>query len=101
MFRKEKIMGIVSGFFARPAPTMPMICDMETKSKGAYRFFGDERVNPADILHSHIKQTLKRAEGHKVVLSVNDTTSMNLSHHKATEGPDWKLLTQLLQKIWL
>lgn len=99
--KKKRVMSIVRDFFARPASSIPMACDTGAKLKGAYRFFGDERVNPADILHSHIKQTLKRAEGHKVVLSVNDTTSMNLSHHKATEGPDWKLLTQLLQKIWL
>jgi transposase Tn5 family protein len=43
-------------------------------------------VNPADILSSHIQQTIKRAKEHKVVLSVNDTTSMNLSGHEATQG---------------
>ncbi|MEP9409789.1 MAG: IS4 family transposase [Candidatus Brocadia sp.] len=84
--KKKRVMSIVRDFFARPASSIPMACDTGAKLKGAYRFFGDERVNPADILHSHIKQTLKRAEEHKVVLSVNDTTSMNLSTHEAAEG---------------
>lgn len=84
--KKKRVMSIVRDFFARPASSIPMACDTGAKLKGAYRFFRDERVKPSDILHSHIKQTLKRAEEHEVVLSVNDTTSMNLSHHEATEG---------------
>ena len=84
--KKKRLMSITRDFFARPASPIPMACDTGAKLKGAYRFFGNERVKPADILHSHIKQTLKRAEEHKVVLSVNDTTSMNLSNHEATEG---------------
>jgi len=84
--KKKRVMSIVRDFFARPASSIPMACDTGAKLKGAYRFFGDERVKPSDILHSHRQQILKRAEEHKVVLSVNDTTSMNLSTHEATEG---------------
>ncbi|MFO0794071.1 MAG: IS4 family transposase [Candidatus Brocadiaceae bacterium] len=84
--KKKRAMSIVRDFFASPASPIPMACKTGAKLKGAYRFFSDEQVNPADILQSHRKQTLKRAEGHKVVLSVNDTTSMNLSTHEATEG---------------
>ncbi len=84
--KKKRVMSIARDFFASPASPIPMACNTGAKLKGAYRFFGDERVNPADILHSHIKQTLKRAEEYKVVLSVNDTTSMNLSTHEATKG---------------
>ncbi len=84
--KKKRVMSIVRDFFASPASPIPMACQTEAKMKGAYRFFGDEGINPADILHSHRKQTLKRAEGYQVVLSVNDTTSMNLSNHEATEG---------------
>lgn len=84
--KKKRVMSIVRDFFASPSSPIPMACNTEAKMKGAYRFFGDEGINPADILHAHIKQTHKRAEGHKVVLSVNDTTSMNLSNHEATEG---------------
>ena len=84
--KKKRVMSIARDFFASPASPIPMACNTGAKLKGAYRFFGNERVNPADILHSHRKQTLKRAEEYKVVLSVNDTTSMNLSTHEATKG---------------
>lgn len=39
-----------------------------------------------DILSSHVRRTTERAGGHEVVLSINDSTSFNLSTHKATEG---------------
>jgi len=84
--KKKRVISIARDFFARPASPIPQACDTMAKLKGAYRFFGDERVEPADILSSHIQQTIKRAKGHTTVLSVNDTTSMNLSGHEATEG---------------
>jgi len=84
--KKKRVMSITRDFFASPTSPIPIACNTGAKLKGAYRFFGDDGVNSADILHSHVKQTLKRAKDYKVVLSINDTTSMNLSNHEATEG---------------
>lgn len=84
--KKKRVMSITRDFFASPASAIPIACNTGAKLKGAYRFFGDDGVSSADILHSHIKQTLKRAKDYNVVLSINDTTSMNLSNHEATEG---------------
>jgi len=84
--KKKRLVMLTRDFFSRPASPLPLVCGSEAKLKGAYRFFGDERVKPEDILGSHIEQTIRRAKEHKVVLSVNDTTSMNLSNHGATEG---------------
>lgn len=84
--KKKRVMSITRDFFASPASPIPIACNTGAKLKGAYRFFGDDGVSSADILHSHIKQTLKRAKDYNVVLSINDTTSMNLSNHEATEG---------------
>lgn len=84
--KKKRAMSIMRDFFASPASSIPTACNTGAKLKGAYRFFGDERVKPSDILYSHRKQILKRAKDYEVVLSVNDTTSMNLSTHVATEG---------------
>lgn len=84
--KKKRVMSITRDFFASPASPIPMACNTGAKLKGAYRFFGDEGVNSADLLHSHVQQTLKRAKEYNVVLSINDTTSMNLSNHEAAEG---------------
>ena len=84
--KKKRLMSITRDFFVRPASPLPVACGTQAKLKGAYRFFSDEKVKSEEILNSHIQQTIKRAGEHRVVLSVNDTTSMNLSTHTATEG---------------
>ncbi len=84
--KKKRLISITKDFFAKPASPITMCCEGQAKQKGAYRFFSDEEVKPEDILNSHIKQTIERAREHKVVLSVNDTTSFNLSNHKGTKG---------------
>jgi hypothetical protein len=84
--KKKRLITITRDFFARPSSPIPLMCGTEARLKGVYRFFADEKVKPEDILRSHIQQTIKRSGGYKVVLSVNDTTSMNLSNHRETEG---------------
>lgn len=84
--KKDRLILLTRDFFANPASPIPVCCEGQAKQKGAYRFFSDNKVKPEDILNSHIKQTIERTKEHKVVLSVNDTTSFNLSNHKSTEG---------------
>ncbi len=84
--KKDRLISLTRDFFAKPASPIPLCCIGQAKQKGAYRFFSDNKVKPEDILNSHIKQTIERTKEHKVVLSINDTTSFNLSNHKSTEG---------------
>lgn len=84
--KKDRLMLLTRDFFAKPASPIPLCCDGQAKQKGAYRFFSDDKVKPEDILNPHIKQTIERTKEHKVVLSINDTTSFNLSNHKSTKG---------------
>ncbi len=84
--KKDRLISLTRDFFAKPASPIPLCCEGQAKQKGAYRFFSDDKVKPEDILNSHIKQTIERSKDHKVVLSINDTTSFNLSNHKSTSG---------------
>lgn len=84
--KKDRLISLTRDFFAKPASPIPLCCEGQAKQKGAYRFFSDDKVKPEDILNSHIKQTIERTREHKVVLSINDTTSFNLSNHKSTRG---------------
>ena len=57
-------------------------------TKGAYRFFDNEKVNPASILEPHFENTMKRMMPHEIVLSIQDTTTFNYSSHEALKlGP--------------
>lgn len=54
--------------------------------KGAYRLWENDRVQWQDILQPHIASTAKRGRQHPVVLAIQDTTEINLTHHPATTG---------------
>lgn len=84
--KKKRLITLTRDFFAKPVSPIPLCCEGQAKQKGAYRFFSDDKVKPEDILNSHIKQTIERTKEHKVVLSINDTTSFNLSNHKSARG---------------
>ena len=84
--RKKRLISLVRDFYNNPSGKIPECCEGEAKLKGAYRFFSDTKIEPEAILSSHIKQTIERSKSEKVVLSVNDTTSFNLSGHNSTEG---------------
>jgi hypothetical protein len=71
-------------------PTMPInqASGDWHSTKGAYRFFNNEKVSPEGILAPHYQNTVKRMMYHDIVLSIQDTTSFNYSSHKALElGP--------------
>lgn len=84
--KKNRLISLTRDFFAKPASPIPLCCEGQARQKGAYRFFSDDKVKPEDILHSHIKQTIERTKEYKVALSINDTTSFNLSNHKSARG---------------
>lgn len=54
--------------------------------KGAYRLWENRRVRWQDILKPHVASTVKRCGQHAVVLAIQDTTEINLTHHPATTG---------------
>src|SRR3990167_3495082 len=71
-------------------PTMPInqASGDWHSTKGAYRFFDNEKVSPEGILNPHFENTVKRMMHHDVVLSIQDTTSFNFGSHEALNlGP--------------
>jgi Transposase DNA-binding/Transposase Tn5 dimerisation domain len=71
-------------------PTMPInqASGDWSSTKGAYRFFDNEKVTPESILNPHFENTVNRMRHHEVVLSIQDTTSFNYSSHEALKlGP--------------
>lgn len=54
--------------------------------KAADRFFDNAKAVPEHILAGHIDATWSRAREVPVVLAVQDTTYLDWTHHRATEG---------------
>jgi hypothetical protein len=76
-------------FAARPQAQIPQACQTRARTRAAYRFFDHPATDMNRLLESHYHATRQRVAQQKVVLAVQDTTSLNYSAHPATEdlGP--------------
>jgi hypothetical protein len=75
-------------FDAKPEKSIPEACGNWSKTKSVYRFLGNHRIHHESLLEGHRQQTLRRCEPHSVVLAIQDTSSLNLSHpHTEGLGP--------------
>lgn len=55
-------------------------------TKAAYRFFQNDKVTSEKILSAHRTRTWERIQHEPVVLAVQDTSYLNFSSHKQTDG---------------
>jgi hypothetical protein len=83
---EARLLSVARDFFARPQANVPQACASRAKTKAAYRFFDHPRVTMDQLLDSHIASTRERVREHRVVLAVQDTTTLNYTTHPATEG---------------
>lgn len=77
---------IAQDFAAAPGTTIPRACKTWTNSKAAYRFFDHDNVTPSMLLAGHVQTTIERMRSVRVVLAVQDTTTLDYGGHFDTEG---------------
>jgi hypothetical protein len=84
---RKRLYLLAQDFFAQPGVLIPQACrGSVAKSKAAYRFFDNERVDMPSLLKGHVEATAQRVSQHAVVLAVQDTTTLNYTAHPATAG---------------
>jgi hypothetical protein len=84
---RRRLYTVAEDFFAQPGVLIPQACSgSPAKSKAAYRFFENARVDMPSLLTGHVEATAQRMQPHAVVLAVQDTTTLNYTAHPATEG---------------
>lgn len=84
--RVNRLLTIARDFYARPQASVPHACGSRAKTKAAYRFFDDKKHTMENILQPHYASTQERIKQEKVVLAVQDSTSLKYATHPATEG---------------
>jgi hypothetical protein len=84
--RVNRLVTIARDFYARPGGSIPLACQTRAKTKAAYRFFDEEETTLEKILAPHYKSTKQRIQPEKVVLAVQDTTTLNYNSHPATQN---------------
>jgi hypothetical protein len=83
---KRRLLTLARDFYERPHANVPQACQSQAKTKAAYRFFDHPKITMDKLLESHYEATLRRISEEKVVLVVQDTTSLNYTAHPLTEG---------------
>jgi hypothetical protein len=80
---KVRLRKLAEAFHSQPGVLIPQACvGGKAEIKAAYRFFRNRNVNMQTLLRPHIESTIDRVREHKVVLAVQDTTSLNYSLHE-------------------
>jgi hypothetical protein len=86
---RKRLLTMARDLYARPQAQLPEACQSRAKTKAAYRFLDHPEATMEIVLESHYQATRQRIAEHKVVLAVQDTTSLNYTAHPSTEdlGP--------------
>lgn len=71
---------------AKPEKSIPEACQDWSETKSVYRLLSNERVDHDAIMEGHRAQTIRRMEHHRLVLCLQDTTSLNYTDHPQTAG---------------
>lgn len=83
----RRMIRLCRDFYANPQAMLPQACGDEAATKGAYRFFFNQRVDMASILQGHYQSTRERIRHHgDVILAVQDTTSLNYNAMRSAQG---------------
>lgn len=82
--RVERLITIARDFYTRPQANIPQACGSRAKTKAAYRFLESKSTTMEKIQKSHYEATVNRIGKEKIVLAVQDTTTLNYSTHPAT-----------------
>jgi Druantia protein DruA/Transposase DNA-binding/Transposase Tn5 dimerisation domain len=82
----RRLLTLARDFYERPQANLPQACQSRAKTRAAHRFFDHPKITMDKLLKSHYEATLKRISEEKIVLVVQDTTSLNYSAHPLTEG---------------
>jgi len=85
----QRLVRIARDFYACPQGSVPQACQSRAKTKAAYRFFDHPETRMDKVLQSHYESSVQRVAQEKIVLAIQDTTTLDYSAHPATErlGP--------------
>lgn len=77
---------LLDRFSDKPTLSIPAACNGWSETFAAYRFFDNERVEPAGLLKPHLDATVERIRRYPVVLIPQDTTELDLTRDRERIG---------------
>ena len=84
--RSKRLIKIVEDLADQPGESVPQACGDTAATTAAYDFWNSPYFQPDDIRSAHQTSTIKRIEPHQIILAIQDTTNIDLTHHPQTTG---------------
>lgn len=78
---RAQLIGI--NMIKKPAESINMQSENWSQSKGAYRFFDNEKVSFPEIIKPHINLIKDQIKSCKTILAIQDTCMVGYDHHKS------------------
>ena len=82
----ERAKEIATKMSSQPTKPLNQACEDWAETKAAYRLFGNEKVTEEKIREPHQEKTKERMKNYECVLVPQDTSLLNYTSHKKTEG---------------
>jgi Transposase Tn5 dimerisation domain/Transposase DNA-binding len=82
----RRLVKMVDDFANNPEASVPEASGDWAATKAAYRFWDNQRVGPDAIRAAHRRGTLDRLPDLGMILTIQDTTAIDLTGHPATAG---------------
>ena len=82
----KRLKTVLHSFASCPNGSIPEASGAWSKTKAVYRLLGNEKVTPEKIFKPHQDKTAKRIAEEPVVLVINDTSTLDHTNHRETEG---------------
>lgn len=82
----RRLSQIAQNFYNCPQANIPEASGSRAQTMAAYRFFQNDKITMDDILLPHLEATIERIKAHPIVLAPQDTSTLNFSHHRDTDG---------------
>jgi hypothetical protein len=77
---------LLTAIAAKPSDSLPQACGGSSQAQAAYRFFANERIPSDDLLQPIVDATSDACRGLQTLLAVQDSSSLNFSSLRTTQG---------------
>ena len=82
----RRLAHVVGHLAAQPNVSVPQAAGSWAATKATYRLWASDRITPEAIRQPHITSTFERVHAQPTILAIQDTTTLDFTHHPATRG---------------
>lgn len=84
--RNRRLIRVVEDLAAQPHASVPQASRDAAALQGLYEFWSNRRVDADSIIAAHAAKSVERISRHSTVLAIQDTTDLDYSPHRSTQG---------------